>query len=447
MKHILIVDDDKVNMECARLVLGTQYKLSSCASGLQAMQFLATSIPDLILLDINMPFMDGFELIRRIQADERTKNVPLVILTAEKDPEIERKCKEVGALDYIRKPFVPSDLQIRMEQVFLNLERAGFFGEEETVNVDRGSLDPLTGVIDAQHGWQMMDEKIKAGSYGSLLLIGADNLRVVNGFFGMTAGDNLLKALASIIRNYTDAEDVLCRIGGDCFLVYITGVNDKDVIGRRARGIISDMQQKLSEFHMEGTSSVSVGIAIAPEDGDNLPLLYNGTDKALYHVKQNGKNSFHFYSQQTVQSKGGIADLDELYDKLRRTDVEKGAYVLDYYAFQYVFNYLCRQAERGDIRLAALLLNLIPEEGYLPSTAEMERAMNILDQTLFTSLRRSDVSAKYSDRQMLLALPNTGKTELQPVLERVNRDYESKMGGGKVHLQFYVKEIGAAVQQ
>ena len=448
MKHILIVDDDKVNMECARLVLGTQYKLSSCASGLQAMQFLATSIPDLILLDINMPFMDGFEVIRRIQADERTKNIPLVILTGDRDPDVERKCKEAGAMDYIMKPFIPSDLQVRMEQVFLNLERSGFFAEEAPVNVDSSSLDPLTGVIDAQHGWQMMDEMIKAGTSGSLLLVGVDNLRLVNGYFGMTAGDNLLKALAEIIRNYTDAtEDVLCRIGGDNFLVYIKGVSDREVVGRRAKGIIQDMQQKLSEFHMEGTSSVSVGIAIAPEDGDNLPILYSETDKALYHVKQNGKNSFHFFSTQTAQGKGGITDLDELYDKLRRTDVEKGAYVLDFYAFQYVFNYLCRQAERGDIRLAALLMNLIPEEGYLPSTAEMEKAMDILDQTLFTSLRRSDVSAKYSDRQMLLALPNTGKAELQPVLERVNRDYESKMSGGKVHLQFFVKDIGTAVQQ
>ena len=445
MKHILIVDDDKVNMECARLVLGTQYKLSSCASGLQAMQFLAESIPDLILLDINMPFMDGFEVIRRLQADERTSSIPLVILTAEKDPEIERKCKEVGALDYIRKPFIPSDLQVRMEQVFLNLERSGVVVKEEPETVDRSSLDPLTGVIDAQHGWEIMDRMIKGGSTGALLLIGVDNLRLVNGYYGMTAGDNLLKVLAEIIRNYTDTEDVLCRIGGDCFLVYITGVNDKDVVGRRAKGIIQDMQQKLSEFHMEGTSSVSIGIAIAPEDGDNLPILYNDTDKALYHVKQNGKNSFHFFSQQNIQGKGGITDLDGLYEKLRRTDVEKGAYVLDFYAFQYVFNYLVRQAERGEIRLAALLLNLIPEEGYLPSTAEMQTAMDILDQTLFTSLRRSDVSAKYSDRQMLLALPNTGKVELQPVLERVNKDYESKMRGGHVHLQFFVKEIGGGV--
>ncbi|MCR5249643.1 MAG: diguanylate cyclase [Lachnospiraceae bacterium] len=442
MKHVLIVDDDTVNLDCAKIVLGTQYKLSTCASGLQAMQFLSTSIPDLILLDLNMPFMDGFEVISRIRSNQSTANIPVVVMTGDRNPEIERKCKEVGALDYIVKPFIPSDLQIRMEQVFLNLEKAGFYAESERNAIPDGvGRDQLTGLINGEYGWQLIDSRINAGSMGALILVGMDNLKVINSYFGMTAGDNLLKVLAEIIGHYTDSDDVLCRIGGDRFLAYIAGATDKDGVGRKARGIIQDMQARLTEFHLEGNSSVSIGIAMCPEDGDNLPLLYNAADKALYHVKQNGKNSMHFYSQAAVEGKGGIAGLDDLYEKLRRSDVEKGSYVLDYYAFQYVFNYLCRQAERGEIRLAAVLLNLLPEEGYLPSSEEMEKAIAVLDQSLFTCLRRSDVCSRYSNRQMLLALPNTSAAELQPVVERINKDYEGKMGSGKIHLQIYVKDI------
>ena len=234
---------------------------------------------------------------------------------------------------------------------------------------------------------------------------------------------------------------MLCRIGGDTFLVYVNTVKDKDAIGRKVKGIIQEMHNKLAEYRIEGNTSVSAGIAMAPEDGDNLPLLYNAADKALYHVKQNGKNSYHFFSAQAATDKGGIASLDELYDKLRRTDVETGAYVLDYYAFQYVFNYLCRQAERGEIKLEALLLNLLPEEGYLPSAAEMEQAIGVLDQTLFSTLRRSDVSARYSNRQMLVALPYNGDVQIQPVVDRIVGDYEGRMIGGKIHLQIYVKDI------
>ncbi len=441
MKHILIVDDDSINVQCAKIVLANQYKLSTCASGLQCMKFLETSVPDLILLDLNMPFMDGFEVISRIRSDARTAKIPIVIMTGDRSPEIERRCKEVGALDYIIKPFIPSDLQVRMEQVFLNLERAGFYAQDENPAADAASRDPLTGVIDGNSGWQIIDKCVNPNTNGALLLVGVDNLKIVNAYYGITAGDNLLKALAEIMRHYTDSDDVLCRIGGDCFLAYIAGVTDKEVVGRKGKGIIADFQQKLFEFHMEGNSSVSVGVAMAPDDGDNLPLLYSAADKALYHVKQNGKNSLHFYSQNSSQGRGGIESLDDLYDKIRRSDVEKGSYVLDYYAFQYVFNYLCRQAERGEVRLVAVLLNLLPEEGYLPSTEDTEGAMAILDQALFSCLRRSDVVARYSNRQMLLALPNTSGAELQPVVDRINKSYTEKMSNGKIHLQIYVKDI------
>ena len=441
MKHILIVDDDRINLDCARIALGNLYKLSTCSSGPNAMKFLETTLPDLILLDINMPFMDGFEVIRRIQADDRTKNIPLVILTAEIGEEIQRKCKEIGVLDYIIKPFIPSDLQLRMEQVFLNLERSGHFVNESVGTRDYTKMDPMTGVMNAESGWGLIDSKIQAGSEGTLMLFGVDNLKQVNMNFGMTTGDNVIKTLADVIKMFTDSEDVLCRIGGDCFLVYIDIMKDKDAIGRKAKGIIQEMYSKLAAFRLEGNTSVSAGIAMAPEDGDNLPLLYNAADKALYHVKQNGKNSYHFFSSQSASAKGGIASLDELYDKLRRTDVETGAYVLDYYAFQYVFNYLCRQAERGEIKLEALLLNLLPDEGYLPSADDMEKAIGVLDQTLFSCLRRSDVCARYSNRQMLVALPYNGDVQIQPVVDRIVGDYEANMTGKNIHLQIYVKDI------
>ena len=143
MKHILIIDDDRTSINCAKIALGDLYKLSTCSTGPNAIKFLETTIPDLLLLDVNMPFMDGFELIRRIQSDPRTQDIPLVILTGAIDEEIQRKCKEVGALDYIIKPFVPSDLQIRMEQVFLNLERSGRFANDSVGTKDYRQLAPF----------------------------------------------------------------------------------------------------------------------------------------------------------------------------------------------------------------------------------------------------------------------------------------------------------------
>ena len=92
MKHILIIDDDKINLDCARMTLGKQYKISATISGQQALQFLAANIPDLILLDLNMPFMDGIEVMNRIKADSRTSDIPVVFLSAEKDAVTEARC-------------------------------------------------------------------------------------------------------------------------------------------------------------------------------------------------------------------------------------------------------------------------------------------------------------------------------------------------------------------
>ena len=107
MKHILIVDDNKENLTAARLVLNDTYKITAVTMGIQALKFLENNRADLILLDINMPEMDGFEVMNQIQSNKDLLDIPIVFLTADSDAKTESKCLECGALDYIAKPFVP----------------------------------------------------------------------------------------------------------------------------------------------------------------------------------------------------------------------------------------------------------------------------------------------------------------------------------------------------
>lgn len=121
MYHILIVDDDKTNLSAAKNALSDAYKITAVTSGEQALKFLNNNICDLILLDINMPEMDGFEVMDKIKANPERANIPIIFLTADNDPQTESRCLEAGAMDFIAKPFVLNVMMSRISKL-LELE-------------------------------------------------------------------------------------------------------------------------------------------------------------------------------------------------------------------------------------------------------------------------------------------------------------------------------------
>ena len=114
MKTILVVDDDKLNLSAARKVLSGEYKVIPVVRGTQVLSYLENEECDMILLDISMPEMDGFELLRKIRTMENGKDIPVIFLTADNDTETETRCFKEGAIDFIVKPFVPAVMQSRI---------------------------------------------------------------------------------------------------------------------------------------------------------------------------------------------------------------------------------------------------------------------------------------------------------------------------------------------
>lgn len=113
---ILVVDDDKTNLSLAQRILGPQYRIAASNSGTAALKYLETHRPDLILLDINMPKMDGFEVMERIHSNVHTESIPVIFLTADALAETEIKCFQMGAMDFVTKPFVPDILLSRVSK-------------------------------------------------------------------------------------------------------------------------------------------------------------------------------------------------------------------------------------------------------------------------------------------------------------------------------------------
>ncbi len=118
--HILVVDDDKINLKTARKILKNHYQVSCLETGQETLSFLEEQLPDMILLDVHMPDMDGFEVLKIIKANERTKNIPVVFLTADTDYETELSGFKAGASDFIRKPFIPDIMLERLTRIIEN---------------------------------------------------------------------------------------------------------------------------------------------------------------------------------------------------------------------------------------------------------------------------------------------------------------------------------------
>lgn len=143
MEHvILVVDDDKNNLMLAQKIFGKKYRIAAATSGVAAFKYLEKNIPDLILLDINMPEMDGFEIMERLQGNEIYKQIPVIFLTADDDSETETRCFRAGAHDFVRKPFVADVALSRINRV-LELEdyhkRLEIMVAEQAEEIERNS--------------------------------------------------------------------------------------------------------------------------------------------------------------------------------------------------------------------------------------------------------------------------------------------------------------------
>lgn len=446
MKSILVVDDDKLNLSTARKVLSEDYKVIPVVRGEQALSYLQNGSCDIILLDINMPDMDGFQVLEKIREMERCKNIPVIFLTADDDTETETRCFREGAIDFIAKPFVPAVMRSRIGRA-LELEelRRSLADklEQKTREVtdmkSKSRQDALTGLWNRIYTEEAVNEMIAQGAKGALLMIDMDNFKAINDNYGHIAGDQTLKMFADTLRSLAGKNDVLCRIGGDEFVVFIKDVTSKDMLGSRASDIISDLSAKLKECKFETNSSVSIGIAQTPGDGMDFDKLYNSADKALYYVKQNGKNSYHFYSDKMKEEKeraGKVVDLNYLRDFMSRADTGKGAYLLDFDSFHHVYNFITRFVQREGKDVQTLLFTVTEKDDKELEVTEMELVMELLEKAIYTSLRRSDVSTRYSSKQIIVILMDTNTENGDMVAGRILDCFHELYTGEDVQIDY-----------
>ena len=452
MKTLLVVDDSRLILETARYVLGNEYRVVPFLNGREALTYLKDGECDIILLDINMPEMDGFEVLRRIREMEQCCSIPVIFLTSDSDAETETRCFREGAADFIAKPIVPDVTLSRIGRI-LELEdlrhnladRLEQKTREVSVIKNKSHKDALTGLWNREYTEEKINEMLKRGTKGALMMLDMDNFKAINDKYGHMAGDNTLKMFADTLRDILSEEDILCRLAGDEFMVFIKDVTSKTELGACAVDIISDLHGKIAECGYDTNTSISIGIAQVPEDGDEYAKLYNSADKALYYVKENGKNSYHFFGDHLLAEKkrgGKIMDVKYLQELLRRTDNSNGPYLMNYESFHHVFNFISRLVDRnhGDVQM--LLFTVCENENTQLDAAEAEPALEQLEEVVYACVRRSDAITRYSNKQLIVLLTETTFETGNIVMKRIVEDFNKCYTDGKVRIEGGIARVG-----
>lgn len=427
MKHILMVDDVATNLKCAEEVLKGKYELSMAKSGKQALKMLEQVRPDLILLDINMPGMDGYETMEKIKENPYFADIPVVFLTAESENESEVKGFKMGARDFIRKPFEPSIMVTRIERV-LELEEVK---QELKINA---SKDVLTELWNRQYLEDSVNkESEKANGAGAFMIIDMDNFKSVNDNHGHVAGDRVLEQFAEVLKQFASEDDVVGRLGGDEFAVFFRGAVDRAKLQEKITGIIRCIEEKLASLDCgEGNLSASAGVALMPEDGMDFMTLYNKADKALYYVKQNGKGDFHmfqekesYYYYDEKEKDHSILDVIQLKRIIEEKVHLSGAYQVEYDSFKRIYQFVSRCIERNGREVQIVLFTIVHKNISGMEMDELQDAMIHLETAIRTSLRKGDVATRYNNTQYIVILMDTNRDNGEMVAARIKELWKS----------------------
>lgn len=306
---ILIVDDNPTNLLVLSQMLkdvGLEVRVSM--DGESALEQVTEEIPELILLDVQMPGIDGFETCKRLKANSSASDIPVIFITANSGTENIVRGLSVGAVDYIVKPFQKEEVLARV-QVHLRLRFLARKVQEQAIalqianqQLERlANLDGLTQVANRRRfdehlelEWKRLERE---SAPLSLILCDIDYFKQYNDFYGHQTGDICLKQVAKAIeKSLKRPGDFVARYGGEEFVVILPNTNFEGA-SYVAKLIQTDIE-KLNINHAQSSVSahitLSLGIgSVVPTSDTSGSALIAAADKALYEAKRKGRNNFH----------------------------------------------------------------------------------------------------------------------------------------------------------
>lgn len=298
---ILVADDEPVNRALIQRRLQREgYRVLTAQNGSEAVEKTQATLPDLVILDVMMPEMDGMEACRLIKENPETRDIPVIFLSARDETEMKVSGLILGANDYISKPFKAEELLARVS-VAIRLKRerdqlrtsAEESAARAEVAQERAMTDALTGLLN-RYGLQhtLAREQSEARRYNrslSCLVIDLDNFKTINDTYGHAVGDLALQQVASILKEAVRGSDTVFRYGGEEFLVLLpeTDLDGAIALGEKIRAAAISRPFGDGERIFNLTLSAGASSLCAGESGNDMIAR---ADMALYQAKEEGRN-------------------------------------------------------------------------------------------------------------------------------------------------------------
>ena len=303
---VMMVDDEPINIEVTQVYLeeAGYTRFVSTSEPQEALALLIERRPDVLLLDLMMPKVSGFDILTRMRAENILRDVPTIVLTSSTDAATKLKALELGATDFLAKPVDSSELALRLRNTL-----AAKAYRDRLAN-----FDVLTGLPNRQTFMDRLEWALRHaeryGNMGAVLHIDLDKFKQVNEALGPRMGDMLLQAVAQRLEQCVRATDTIGRLAGqgsqaslsrmaaDEFSVLLPTIHAVDDAARVAQRLLESFNVPFQLADHELPVTCSIGIAVFPDDGPDMDTVVKHAGVAMHHTKQREKNTYQFYSSE-----------------------------------------------------------------------------------------------------------------------------------------------------
>ena len=281
---ILLVDDEPANIQLIAGYIKDDYQIKVATSGEQCLKIAnSKDKPDLILLDVEMPIMNGYDVCEQLKSEPTTASIPVIFVTAMQTEEDEEKALMLGAVDFLTKPVRPAILIARIKtQVILK--------KQHDALINLAMRDQLTNLYNRHYLLEMANHRVARAMRKkvpvSVLILDVDHFKKINDTQGHVVGDLVLKSLAELLQQLCRQEDILARFGGEEFLIFFDECDEKNATNIAERMRIEIAQLNPAKIPI----SASIGVAQLKIGEEGFTDLVKRADDAMYHAKKTGRN-------------------------------------------------------------------------------------------------------------------------------------------------------------
>ena len=303
-KTMLIVDDTKASRALLASIFRDTYTIIEAEDGRAAFAYVEQHFDEIsiIMLDLHMPMMGGFELLQKLKANPLYSVIP-VIVTSEASGENEARALSLGANDYLPKPYQPEIALHRVQNVTAQSTLQTMLQEKQIMTKmqqleQKAKTDMLTGLYNRAEIERSVENHFSLGANRDAVffMLDIDDFKRINDLYGHDSGDTAIQTVAAKLKVLFRDEDVICRMGGDEFAVFMKARLDNELLSSR----LEKMRKKL-RFEIEQTTvTCSIGACLAPEHGSDFDTIYHNADVALLTAKRLGKNRTQIYGNEII---------------------------------------------------------------------------------------------------------------------------------------------------